>query len=218
MTATPTSPRPSPRALVLDLGEVLVRSQPAALVERMARIAGVPLADFKAAYWAHRHEYDLASDPRGYWDDVLRDARSPLDGAARAAARAELGAVDAESWTQYREPVWELAARFKAAGGRTAMLSNCGPEVIDRVRAQRDVGRYFDAMVISWEERVAKPAPEIYRTALRRLGVAAGEALFVDDRAENVAGAEAVGMQGLVFSGDASVEALQRALDGALPR
>ncbi len=216
MTGTPTPTRP-PRALVLDRGEVLVRSQPAALVERMASVAAVPLPDFTAAYWAHRHEFDLASDPRGYWDDVLRDARSPLQGAARDAARAELGAVDAESWTQYREPVWELAARFKAAGGKTAMLSNCGPSVIDRVRAQREVGRYFDALVVSWEVRVAKPAPEIYRIALQRLGVAAGDALFVDDRAENVTGAEAVGLRGLVFAGDASVEALRRALEGALP-
>ncbi len=207
-----------PRALVLDLGEVLVRSQPAALVERMAHIAAVPLADFRAAYWAHRHEFDLASDPRGYWDDVLRDARSPLDGPARAAARAQLGAVDAESWTQYREPVWELAREFKAAGGKTAMLSNCGPEVIDRVRAQREVARYFDAMVISWEERVLKPDARIYRIALERLGVSPGEALFVDDRPENVAGAEAVGMRGLVFAGDASVEVLRRAVDGALAR
>lgn len=205
-----------PRALVLDLGEVLVRSQPAPLVERMARIAAVPLADFRAAYWAHRHEFDLASDPRGYWDDVLRDARSPLETDARAAARAQLGAVDAESWTQYREPVWELTREFKAAGGKTAMLSNCGPEVIDRVRAQREVARYFDAMVISWEERVLKPDARIYRIALERLGVSPGEALFVDDRPENVAGAEAVGMRGLVFAGDASVEALRRAVDGAL--
>jgi putative hydrolase of the HAD superfamily len=206
------------RALVLDLGEVLVRSQPPELVQLMADVAAVPLPAFQGAYWAHRKEFDLASDPAGYWEDVLRDARSPLGAAARAAARLRLGALDAESWTQYREEVWELALRFKEGGGRTALLSNCGPEVIDRVKAQRPVARYFDAMVVSWEVRVAKPDAAIYRIALERLGVAPGEALFVDDRAENVAGAEAVGMRGMMFEGDGAVERLRRLVEDRVAR
>jgi len=200
---------PSLRALVLDLGEVLVRSQPPELVQRMAEIAAVPLPALQAAYWAHRDEYDRVGSAQRYWDHVLRDAHSPLSPAAREAARPRLCALDAESWTQYREEVWELAARFRTDGRRTAMLSNCGPEVIDRVRAQRDVTRYFDAMVISWEVGAVKPEPAIYRTALERLGIAPEEALFVDDRAVNVAGAEAVGMQAMLFEGDASVPALR---------
>jgi putative hydrolase of the HAD superfamily len=207
---------PRLRALVLDLGEVLVRSQPPELVQRMAETAAVPLSAFQTAYWAHRTEFDRVGDARRYWDDVLRDAGSPLAPAAREAARARLGALDAESWTQYREEVWELAARFRTDGRRTAMLSNCGPEVIDRVRAQREVTRYFDALVISWEVGTVKPEPAIYRIAAERLGVAPGEALFVDDRPENVAGAEAVGMQGMLFEGDASVPALRARIDAAV--
>jgi putative hydrolase of the HAD superfamily len=129
-----------------------------------------------------------------------------------------LGAIDAESWTQYREEVWELALRFKEGGGRTALLSNCGPEVIDRVKAQRPVARYFDALVVSWEVRVSKPDAAIYRIALERLGVAPGEALFVDDRPENVAGAEAVGMRGMMFDGDAAVERLRRLVEDGVAR
>lgn len=197
------------RALILDFGEVLVHSQRPELVQRMAELAAVPLPALQAAYWAHRGEYDRVGSAQQYWDRVLRDARSPLEPAAREAARPRLCAVDAESWTQYREEVWEIAARFKRDGGRTAMLSNCGPEVIDRMRAQREVARYFDALVISWEVGSLKPEPAIYRTALERLGVAAGEALFVDDRPENVAGAEAVGMHALLFTGDASVPVLR---------
>ena len=45
-----------------------------------------------------------------------------------------------------------------------------------------------------------KPDPAIYRLALERFGLSGPEALFVDDRAENVAGAEAVGMRGHLFS------------------
>jgi putative hydrolase of the HAD superfamily len=197
------------RALVLDLGEVLVHSQPPELIRRMAEVAEVPQDALSAGYWTHRNAYDLHGDAGRYWEAVLSQVGSPLSGAAREAAPARLSALDAESWTQYREPVWEITRSFRARGGRTALLSNCGPEVMDRVRAQRPTDRIFDAMVVSWEVGCLKPDPAIYRIALERLGVAPGEALFADDRLPNVAGARAVGMRALHFTGEESVEALR---------
>jgi putative hydrolase of the HAD superfamily len=201
-----------PRALILDLGEVLVRSQPPELVARMAAVAQVPLPALTEGYWAHRNEYDRAGDAPAYWGAVLRDCGSPLDAAGRIAILPQLVALDAASWTVYREEVWELAARFKAAGGRTAVLTNCGPEIVDRVKAERPVARYFDAIVASWEVGCLKPEARIYQLTVARLGAAAGEALFVDDREVNIAGAAAAGLQTLHFTGDGSVAALQARL------
>ncbi len=198
------------RALLLDLGGVLVHHQPARLVERMAEVARVPLAAFTDAYWSHRGQIDLTGDVRRYWLDVLRDARSPLHERARGEACAALGALDAESWTQFREPVWEIARRFRAAGGRVGLLSNCGPEVMDRIEELRPHARTFDATIVSWEVGLLKPDPAIYRLAIERLQVEPGATLFVDDRAENVAAAEAVGLQGLCFTGDESLAALRQ--------
>jgi putative hydrolase of the HAD superfamily len=207
---------PKLRALILDLGEVLVRSQPPELLARMAEVAKVPLPALTACYWAHRNEYDRTGSAPNYWDAVLRDSGSPLDAAGRAAARPQLVDLDAASWSVYRDEVWELAARFRAAGGLTAMLTNCGPEIVDRVKAQRSAERLFDAIVASWEVGCLKPEPAIFQLTLARLGVEAGEALFVDDREVNVAGATAVGMQGFHFTGDGSVAALRERL--TLPR
>ena len=175
----------------------------------MAELAGVPVPALTRAYWAHRNEYDLRGEASAYWDAVLREVGSPLEAQARVAVRPALAALDAESWTQYRDEVWEIAERFRAAGGRTALVSNCGPEVMNRVRAQREVGRFFDAMVVSWEVGLLKPDPAIYHLTLQRLGVAAADALFVDDRPTNVAGAEAAGLQGFRFAGEESVAALR---------
>jgi putative hydrolase of the HAD superfamily len=197
------------RALILDLGEVLVRPQPPELVQRMAELARVPVPTLTRAYWAHRNEYDLRGEAGPYWDAVLHEAGSPLDAAAREEVRPRLTALDAESWTQYRDEVWNIAERFRAAGGRTAVLSNCGPEVMGRVRAQREVNRFFDTMVVSWEVGLLKPDPAIYRLTLRRLGVEPPEALFVDDRAPNVAAAEAIGLRGFRFTGEESLPALR---------
>jgi putative hydrolase of the HAD superfamily len=46
-----------------------------------------------------------------------------------------------------------------------------------------------------------KPGQAIYKRALDILGVPAGRILFIDDRVENVAGAESVGMKGIRFTG-----------------
>jgi putative hydrolase of the HAD superfamily len=204
-----------PRALILDLGEVLVRSQPPELLARMAEVAGVPLSALTASYWAHRDEYDRVGSARDYWEAVLEDSGSPLDAPGRALARPQLVELDARSWSVYRDEVWELAARFRAVGGRTAMLTNCGPEIVARVKAQRPTERYFDALLASSEVGCMKPERAIFELTLARLGVEAGEALFVDDREANLAGAAAVGLQTFHFTGDSSVAALIHRL--ALP-
>ena len=115
-----------------------------------------------------------------------------------------------DAWTDYRDEMWTLAATFRANGGKLGMLSNGVPEIVARIRADHPLESLFDAVVISFEVQLAKPEPEIYRVALDRLGVPAFDALFVDDRAENIDAARELGLQTLLFTGD--VHAL-RAID-----
>jgi 2-haloacid dehalogenase len=65
-------------------------------------------------------------------------------------------------------------------------------------RTQPVFGRFRD-IVVSGTEQLVKPDRAIYELALRRFGMPASELIFIDDRAENVAGAEAVGMRGHLF-------------------
>ena len=60
--------------------------------------------------------------------------------------------------------------------------------------------RRFREIVVSGEEKLLKPDPEIYFRALRRFGLRPHEALFIDDRQINVDGAEAVGMHAHLFT------------------
>jgi len=203
------------RALILDLGEVLVLPQPPELVRRMAEVAAAPLPAFTTAYWAHRPAYDLHGSHRRFWGQVLEDCRSSLGDVAREAATGELLELDIRSWTVYREAVWEIAAAFRARGGKLAVLSNGVTEILERVRAQRHLDRTFDAVVVSCEVGCMKPDPAIFQIVLEKLGVEAEDSLFVDDRVVNVAGAEAVGMHALHFVGDASLPALRARLGQA---
>jgi epoxide hydrolase-like predicted phosphatase len=61
-----------------------------------------------------------------------------------------------------------------------------------------EIRELFDVVVISAEVGLHKPQPEIYRLAAERLGVEPQNCIFVDDLRENVEGAEAVGMTGVL--------------------
>lgn len=53
--------------------------------------------------------------------------------------------------------------------------------------------------MISSEEKVVKPEPEIYQRLFDRYGLEPSECVFTDDREENIEGARRMGMDGIVF-------------------
>ena len=187
-----------PSALILDYGEVLCHPMRPGAMALLASQLGVGDTQMADVYWRHRRDYDLGMPVREYWDLVARD----LGVALEPSLVDSLIAIDVDAWTDYRDEMWTLAATYRAGGGKLGMLSNGVPEIVARIRADRDIDRSFDAVVISFEVQLAKPEPEIYRVTLDRLGVPAFDALFVDDRAENIQTAQELGLRTLHFTGD----------------
>ncbi len=74
----------------------------------------------------------------------------------------------------------------------------------------------FVDVVVSGKEKMVKPHAAIYRLALDRFGLATDEAVFIDDSADNVAGAEALGIEGHLFRSAAPLRAALVTL-GLLP-
>jgi 2-haloacid dehalogenase len=54
--------------------------------------------------------------------------------------------------------------------------------------------------------KLLKPGPEIFGEAVRRAGVGAGECAFIDDMEENVRGAAAVGLRGILYRPETDLE------------
>ena len=52
----------------------------------------------------------------------------------------------------------------------------------------------FDRVFLSYEMQLAKPDPKIFTEVLRQAGIAAHETLFIDDNADNIAAAAALGI------------------------
>jgi len=163
----------------------------------MAEIIGVDRERFEQAYWRHRRAYDLGRRATDYWRDALHDL-----GVGDHAVLESLIDLDVQSWTRYREPMWTLARDVRASGVKTAILSNGVPEVMARVRADRPLAEIFDVVVVSYELGHAKPDREIYEATLSELGVVPQDALFVDDRGENIAAADELGLRTFHFTGD----------------
>ncbi len=97
-----------------------------------------------------------------------------------------------------REDVVGLVRDVRAAGLKTAIVTNNIREFGVVWRAMLPVAELFDLVVDSCEEGVRKPDPRIFRITLERLGgVAPERAVFLDDAPGNVAAAQALGLHGI---------------------
>jgi putative hydrolase of the HAD superfamily len=89
---------------------------------------------------------------------------------------------------------------------KTAILSNIGRGFVDELFTKSEASSLFDAEILSSEVGLTKPSPEIYRLAASRLGLDPAECVMIDDIPDNVDGAMAVGMRGIVYQSLAQMD------------
>ena len=100
--------------------------------------------------------------------------------------------------------MYELIEELKTNGYGIYLLSNASlrqHEYWPRIPASR----FFDGTLISADEGVIKPQPEIYRLILERCGLKAEECFFIDDVPANIEGAFSCGIPGAVFHDDVAL-------------
>ena len=88
---------------------------------------------------------------------------------------------------------------LKNRGYKEYLLSNYSEDHFKYISRHFRFFGLEDGRVISFEEKVLKPDASIYNILLDRYGLKAEECVFLDDTPENIDGAKAVGMQGIVF-------------------
>lgn len=103
-------------------------------------------------------------------------------------------------------------AELKDRGYKIYLLSNYSQDHYEYISTHFKFFGLEDGRVISWQEKVLKPEARIYDILLDRYGLQPEECVFLDDTPENIDGAAAVGMKGIVFKdyaqGRAELEAL----------
>lgn len=88
----------------------------------------------------------------------------------------------------------ELKKKYKIA-----LLSNFTSGLEKFLQEIFNIYHLFDVVISSYNVKIKKPDPRIYEHTLEKLGVKPAEAVFIDDLEENVKGAEAIGIKGIVF-------------------
>ncbi|MGO8759756.1 MAG: HAD family hydrolase [Terracidiphilus sp.] len=204
------------RAVVFDYGRVLTGPPDPAAHAALVRIAGLPVERFESLYWADRPGYDAGQfTGLEFWRRFARAAGLSLP----PSAIEQLNQWDVRMWAGEDRAMLAWQLQLKQRGLLTAILSNMGDDVYEYIARQLDWLNRFDLLVWSYQLRVVKPNPVIYRHALDRLGIRAEEALFLDDKPENVEAAATLGMRALVFStiGNLRADLIALKLDSELP-
>ena len=96
------------------------------------------------------------------------------------------------------EGMYELLTQLKAEGYKLYGLTNWCSKVY-LTMAQFPIFKLLDGQIISSEEKVIKPEPEIYQRLFDKFNLKPEECIFTDDRVENIEGGSRLGMDGIVF-------------------
>ncbi len=186
-----------PTSIVFDVGHVLYDWDPRVLYERLipeGEALGAFLRDVCTREWHFQHD---RGRPFAETSAELI-ARHPEHETLIAA----WGPRFSEQIPGPMPEMPELVADLDAAGVPLYALTNFSGEFFAPFRVQEAaLFDRFRGIVVSGDERLVKPDPAIYRLLLDRYGLEAARTVFVDDRADNVAGAEAVGMIAIRFTG-----------------
>lgn len=200
----------APKTVIFDYGEVVSLPQSAADRAAIEALAGVAPAEFWRSYQAHRLALDLGAERvRAYWAAIAQDTGADWD----EARVHELWIADLRSWLSVHPGTIEVLADLRAGGTRLALLSNAGPDYGSYFR-RGPLGDFFEAVYVSGELKLLKPDAAIYQYVLDDLGISGGDAVFIDNRAENVRGAQALGIAGHVFTDPGTLRAYLESLGG----
>ena len=186
------------RAVIFDYGRVLSLSPTEDDWSALATATELPLETLQHRYWEYRDAYDRKEVTAAeYWAKVAGRELSENE-------ITELISRDDAQWTRVNPDMLHLARQLKEAGLKIAILSNMQVDMLRVMRAKFEWLSDFDVQMYSCEVGMVKPSDEIYLECARRLGIDPKQALFLDDKDKNIAGAEAVGMHALLFEGETS--------------
>jgi 2-haloacid dehalogenase len=153
------------------------------------------------------------------------DADKPLQqGVAELSARLPQHAKLIEAyWYRWAETLngaledsLAVVSELRARGTPLYVISNWSAETWHHATEQFAFLDWFDGLVISGLEGVAKPDPKIFHLACKRYNLTPERAVFVDDMAANVESARALGFHGIHFT-DAAALRRQLAALALLP-
>lgn len=198
------------RAVFIDLGGVIVRTEFQAPRQQLAERFGMDYEDIEKIVFgggpngtAARASVGLITEEE-HWHSVMKVLKQPVGEYERIRDEFFGGDIIDRGLLEFLrslKPKYKIGAISNAWSGLRAYI---GREKFADV---------FDTIVISAEVGAAKPSAKIYQIALEQLEVSASEAVFVDDVIENIEACEKLGMKGIHFKDpESTIEQLKKML------
>lgn len=192
-----------PKAVIFDIGRVIVRLDPKRAFAPIA--AGITdAANSRAKQLSADHVWELICADE-HWKDWQEGRLSPAKWHRHLMQRLKLSLTYNEfrdAWNRVLDPELilpeDLFARL-SGHCRLALLSNTDPIHAECLERQFGFWRHFPVRIYSCQVGATKPSPAIYWAALKSLGVAASEALYVDDVPEFAEAARQMGLDAICF-------------------
>lgn len=192
------------KPVIFDVGMVLLYWDPRQIwADDFATMAEVEEFLEEIAFMDWHKEQDRG---RSFADGIRDHAQKFLHHADK------LGRYDTHWDRSITGPVAGSVDILKAlarAGTPLYGITNYPAEKFAIARQQFDFLNLMRDVVVSGDEKLIKPDPAIYRCLLDRNGLAAGDCIFIDDSPVNIDAANAMGIDGILFTGP---DALGRAL------
>jgi glucose-1-phosphatase len=187
----------TPRFLYFDLGNVILNFDHRLAARQMGQVAGVPADKVWNVVFAtdleHRYESGEIGD-REFYEAFCRQTGTRPDFDALLLAGSEIFTPNAS--------IIPVIGALQAAGYPMGILSNTCPGHWDYCGR----GRYgiiesaFHTFALSYQLGSCKPSPKIFEGAAKLAGFPPREIFFVDDVADNVAGARQAGFDAVQYT------------------
>ena len=209
MTVSTALPLATPRLVMFDLDYTLLLPSDQFEAPGYRRTGARFGLDLDPALWprAERAAYDAvkvrrlqtgAAHDDGLLEVIARAVIEGLGGGDPAAVSATAEAIMA-AWSEAAnfglyDDVLPCLRRLRDAGVRIALVSNAVGHGLEDIVAHFALDDYVETTLSSSDIGLVKPAPQMFRTVLDRLGVEPGAAVMVGDSVEDdVNGALACG-------------------------
>ena len=176
--------------IVFDLGAVLIEWNPRHLYRKV--FTDEAQMEWFLANVCH-NDWNLAQDRGRSFDDAVVEAttRHPVHAAEIAMFRdrwMEMVPGDIPGSVQILEELHSKGAPLYA-------ITNWNGDTFRATQNRFKFLRLFRDIVVSGDEKMLKPEPDIFHLLASRNNIKLSQSLFIDDSLKNVKGAEAVGMQ-----------------------
>lgn len=187
--------------VIFDFGNVLVRWEP-------EKIYAAHFGDEAKAWWFLRHITDLdwrqRIDAGESQDECIRElqARHPDYADAIEIYRSHWREMLTGEMPGMSDLVKELKAITSVYG-----LTNWSMETFPEARRHFHILQLIDRYVVSGAEHLVKPDHRLFQVLLDRYNLRAADCIFVDDNPDNVQAANALGMEGIQFTGAEALRA-----------